>query len=189
MKKTLAMTVGILAAISLLYAAGTTISGTRIISNALTVNGVFTAATGAILNTPASVNLTNATALPCGAMPALTGAVTSSSGSCATTLATPAVIGRAVFSASGGSVSNLVTAGVVSNITRVSTGRFTVTLSPSQAQNYSTVYSCADNNAASCIAYKGGTGTQPSASSFDFFTFFIGSGVADSDDISVVLFR
>jgi hypothetical protein len=174
---------GIVFLAGLLVAAGTTINGAR------TVNGVLTLANGAVLGTPASVNLTNATALPCGAMPALTGAVTSSAGSCATTLATLTVIGRAVFSASGGSVSNLVTAGVVSNITRVSTGRFTVTLSPSQAQNYSTVYSCADNNAASCVAYKGGTGTQPSASSFDFFTFFIGSGVADSDDISVVLFR
>lgn len=38
--------------------------------------------------TPSSLTLTNATGLPCGAMPALTGAVTSSAGGCATTLTT-----------------------------------------------------------------------------------------------------
>lgn len=38
--------------------------------------------------TPSSLTLTNATGLPCGAMPALTGDVTASATSCATTLAT-----------------------------------------------------------------------------------------------------
>jgi hypothetical protein len=37
------------------------------------------------LGTPTSINLTNATSLPCAAMPALTGSVTTSAGSCATT--------------------------------------------------------------------------------------------------------
>jgi len=40
------------------------------------------------LGTPSAINLSNATALPCTAMPSLTGAVTSSSGSCATSAAT-----------------------------------------------------------------------------------------------------
>lgn len=38
--------------------------------------------------TPSSLTLTNATSLPCGAVPALTGAVTNTAGNCATTLAT-----------------------------------------------------------------------------------------------------
>lgn len=40
------------------------------------------------LGTPSAVNLTNATSLPCGALPALTGGVTSTAGQCATTLST-----------------------------------------------------------------------------------------------------
>lgn len=39
------------------------------------------------LGTPSTINLSNATSLPCGALPALTGDTTSSSGSCATTTA------------------------------------------------------------------------------------------------------
>lgn len=47
-----------------IYGAGTTIAGTRVVNNALTVNGVFTAATGAILNTPASGDASNLTNIP-----------------------------------------------------------------------------------------------------------------------------
>lgn len=54
--------------------------------SAQTFTGVQTF-TAPILGTPTSINLGNATALPCAATPALTGAVTTSAGSCATTLA------------------------------------------------------------------------------------------------------
>lgn len=53
-------------------------SGTAITNAALTTPA---------LGTPSAVNLSNATNLPCGALPALTGNVTTSSGSCATTVA------------------------------------------------------------------------------------------------------
>jgi hypothetical protein len=45
------------------------------------------------LGTPSAIVLTNATSLPCGAMPALTGNVTTSAGSCATTIASGVVAG------------------------------------------------------------------------------------------------
>lgn len=84
MKQKILAAFGIFLLVALLTAS-TTINGTRIISNALTVQGVFTAATGAVMNTPASINLTNATALPCAALPALTGSVSSAGGTCTTT--------------------------------------------------------------------------------------------------------
>jgi hypothetical protein len=78
MKKKLSIAAALLVVVSALYAS-TTINGARV------VNGILTLANGAILGTPASVNLTNATALPCGALPALTGAISSAGGTCTTT--------------------------------------------------------------------------------------------------------
>lgn len=53
------------------------------------------------LGTPSALVLTNATSLPCGAMPALTGAVTSSAGACATTLSTAFASGTYTAVATG----------------------------------------------------------------------------------------
>jgi hypothetical protein len=60
-----------------------TVTGTGTVLVAATSPTLVTPALG----TPSSVNLSNATNLPCAAHPALTGAVTTSAGSCATTAA------------------------------------------------------------------------------------------------------
>ena len=65
-----------------------------------TFTGTVTVPTGAALNTPASVNLSNATALPAAALPAMTGDVTASAGSHATTLANSGVTAASYGSSS-----------------------------------------------------------------------------------------
>lgn len=51
-----------------------------------TFTGTVTIPNGGVLATPASINLTNATTLPCNALPALTGDATTSATSCATSV-------------------------------------------------------------------------------------------------------
>jgi hypothetical protein len=163
MKKVLAA-VGIVVLTGLLVAAGTTINGAR------TVNGVLTLANGAVLGTPASVNLSNATALPCAAMPALTGGVTSSAGSCATTVTFNPVIGSIEFHPQG-TVSNCgsgttVCTGIVTAITRNGAGDYTLTLT-STAHYFPACFSNDNNSPVDVSCYAHGNNSTPSLTSLD----------------------
>ena len=124
MNKKLLAALGILALVALLTAS-TTINGVRIISSDLTVQGIFTTANGAVLGSPASI------VLPSGA----TG-TTQASLDNSTKIATTAYVdgsrglkGNAYFSPKTGSISGLVTNGIITNVTRSSTGIYSVTLS------------------------------------------------------------
>lgn len=99
------------------------------------------------------------------------------------------VIGTAVFSASGGSISNATYKGVVSSVTRSATGSFTCHFTAAQS-NYCVAITATDNNTAAVFCYVGGNSfatLQSSASTFPFFTMSCPSGVANTlQDCAVV---
>lgn len=150
--------------------ASTTINGVRIVAGDLTVQGVLTAATGAVLGTPASVNLTNATALPCAAMPALTGGVTSSAGSCATTVAFNPVIGSLEFhpqsSVSACNMGTTVCTGIVTGLSRNGAGDYAVTIT-STAHYFPACFSNDNNSPVDVSCYAHGNNSTPSLTSLD----------------------
>lgn len=103
------------------------------------------------------------------------------------------VIGTAVFSASGGTISNLTVSGVVSGVTRLGAGSFQVTFSTAQS-NYTVATNCTDNNSATVLSYLSGNSfatIQTAATSFSFFTFYQGTTQAPGDPavVTVTVFK
>ena len=93
-----------------------------------------------------------------------------------------AVIGMAVFSASGGTVSSLTVQGVVSGLTRVGTGHYTISFGAAQS-NYTVSITATDNNTAAIFAYLAGNSfatIQTGATQFDFYTMSAPGGTANT---------
>lgn len=91
-------------------------------------------------------------------------------------------LGCAVFSASGGTVGNLHVGGVVSGITRVGTGHFTVSFGSAQS-NYTASMTVTDNNTAAGYSYVSGNSyatIQTNATSFDIYTMSCPSGTCNA---------
>ena len=99
-------------------------------------------------------------------------------------VAMPGVIGTAVFSATGGTVSSLSVTGVVSNVTRTSLGLFQVHLSPAQS-NYAITTIATDNNFAAMFSYVSGASfsdIQTNSSSFSVYAFYTNSSSSGPND-------
>ena len=102
-----------------------------------------------------------------------------------------AVAGRAVFSASGGTISNLSVSGIIGGVSRIGVGHYTVSFTASQT-NYAVAISATDNNSASVTAYLSGNSfstIQTSASSFDIYCTYGSAGnVGDPAVVTVSVF-
>lgn len=136
--------------------ASTTINGVRIVAGDLTVQGIATLANGAVLGSPASI------VLPSGATGTTQAALDAS-----TKIATTAYVnhcggaaGTAFFNANGGSIAGLVTCGIITNVTRSSTGIYSVTMT-SPTTNVLLSFNSSDNNTgqAFCQGPAGSTAT------------------------------
>lgn len=98
------------------------------------------------------------------------------------------VIGTAVFSASGGSISNLVMAGVVSGVTRTGTGTFAVTFTANQS-NYVVTAMANDDNTYNVFTKLSGTDTTPPVSGFTFITINPGIAFVDPKLVMVAVIK
>lgn len=94
---------------------------------------------------------------------------------------TGGLIGKAFFSASGGTISNLTVSGVISNVTRSSTGHFAVTFTSSQSAYIVTIIANNNGGAQDNFAELDGSDTTPPSSGFNFITAQPGAAFHDPD--------
>ena len=104
------------------------------------------------------------------------------------------VIGTATFNASTGSVANLVKRGVVSAVSRTSTGIYAVTLSPAQSDIAVTATAADDSAVATGCSFSGTPDFTGPISSFSIQVIgFVGSPVSvvarDSGTVSIVVVK
>ncbi len=98
------------------------------------------------------------------------------------------VIGAANFNGNG-SISNTYYAGVISSVTRLSTGRYQVNLSATIA-DFSISLTVSDDNIAAMTAYLSGSPDfHAGVSSFIFYCFALGSAPRDCQSITVALMK
>jgi hypothetical protein len=106
----------------------------------------------------------------------------------------PRVVGAAIFSLTGGSISNATYYGVVSGATRTGVGAVTINLSPSQA-NFTVSIIGSDDAAYACVGMLSGTPNLNSTlSSFPIGIVRIdgshtGGGAVDAGMIAVTIFK
>lgn len=101
------------------------------------------------------------------------------------------LIGQASFSASGGSISGLAVAGIISTVTRVSAGRYTVTFASAQPDvNYAAHMTVSDDNTAAMFCYYAGLAANYTVNGFDFYTYAFGPNTPqDRAVVRVTIFR
>jgi hypothetical protein len=98
--------------------------------------------------------------------------------------------GFAIFDASSGSIASLSTSGVITNVTRTGTGRYTITLTgvSGVAPNYAVAITGIDNNTYSIVGYLAGTRADITDSSFKVITLNIGAqAVVDPVWVSIMI--
>lgn len=99
------------------------------------------------------------------------------------------VIGTASFSASGGSISNKVVSGVVSNVTRASAGVFDLTFTTNQS-NYTVSVLANSGTTVATGYYMNTSDTSPPAAGFQIATINLASLTAyDSSLVFITIFK
>jgi hypothetical protein len=101
------------------------------------------------------------------------------------------VIGTAQFSASGGSISNLVVSGCIANVTRTGVGAFTVSFSPNQTQFAVSALASDDATAATTIYLAGTPNLNSSLSSIGLQAVSLAGGgtVRDPGMVCVAIMK